>query len=62
MQFITGGNKKGGGLPPGGTTGQALVKNTNANEDVKWATIEPLFDEFSLVTQPEADADMAAIE
>lgn len=28
-----------GGLPTGGTTGQALVKNSNASGDVKWASI-----------------------
>ena len=28
-----------GGLPTGGTTGQALVKNSNASGDVKWANI-----------------------
>jgi len=29
----------GGGLPSGGTTGQALAKATNASYDVEWATI-----------------------
>lgn len=29
----------GGGLPDGGTTGQALVKKSDANQDVEWKTI-----------------------
>ena len=27
-------------IPPGGTTNQALVKNSNLNYDVKWATVD----------------------
>lgn len=35
----TGGGGGGGNLPTGGTTGQALVKNSNTNYDSKWADI-----------------------
>lgn len=29
--------KEQGGIPKGGTTGQALTKNSNADYDIKWA-------------------------
>jgi len=36
--FITAGS--GGALPPGGTTGQSLVKNSGVDGDVRWATVD----------------------
>lgn len=32
----------GGGVPNGGTTGQALIKNSNTDQDVKWAAVDAL--------------------
>lgn len=42
------------GIPSGGTTGQALVKNSNSNNDVGWKTIES---GFSISMTQTLDAD-----
>lgn len=47
----------GGGLPHGGTTGQALVKKSNVDEDVEWASIAPLTKTYT--TDDTASTDLA---
>lgn len=36
-----------GTFPAGGTTGQALVKNTNADFDTKWLSLEDVYEQLS---------------
>jgi uncharacterized protein DUF5907 len=38
-----------GGIPTGGTTGQALLKNTNTNYDVAWTTINNYADPMTTI-------------
>lgn len=57
VTLYAGGGSGGGGadLPSGGTTGQALVKHSNADQDVEWATIEG--EKVQYDTMPTASAD-----
>jgi hypothetical protein len=42
LPAITGGGGGGSGVPVGGTTGQALVKNSNTSGDVSWSSTVPI--------------------
>ena len=39
VQISSGGSGSGGGVPDGGTAGQVLTKNSDANQDVIWADL-----------------------
>jgi len=47
----------GSGVPPGGTTGQALIKQSNADGDADWATLPGGGDMLTSVYDPAAKAE-----
>lgn len=54
---------KGGGssLPPGGTTGQCLVKASNADGDVEWTSDAPVITESQIDTTSSRPVNSQAV-